>query len=224
MKIKLLMIAAGICLLFTGCEHDNFDAPNATLSGKVVYNGSPVGVRTNGTQLELWQDGYQLFTKVPVHIAHDGSYSAAVFNGTYKLVRLAGAPWEAQSKDTILVEVRGNTILDVPVTPYFVIRNENFQKGAGTVTAKFTIDKVVESAGVQSVNLYLGKNILTDHNRNEKIQELDLSGFVVGGESSITANIPETLANNEYIFVRVGVRSTLSNEYYYTQVQKLQLK
>lgn len=224
MNTRLLLIAALLCLLLAGCEYDNFDAPNATLTGKVVYNGNPVGVRTNGTQLELWQDGYQLYSKIAVHIAHDGTYSASLFNGRYKLVRLAGAPWEAQSNDTIVIDVQGNTVQDVPVTPYFVIRNESFQKGAGTITAKFTVDKVVQSADVQSINLYLGKNILTDHNKSEKTEELDLSGFIAGNEMTITANIPASLVSDDYLFARIGVRSSLSNEYYYTQVQKISLK
>ncbi|MDR2914048.1 MAG: DUF3823 domain-containing protein [Tannerella sp.] len=208
----------------TGCEYDNYDEPNAILSGKVVYNDNPVGVRTNGTQLELWQDGYPLQTKIPVYIAHDGTFSAAVFNGQYKIVRLAGAPWEAQSGDTLIVDVRGNTTVDVPVRPYFIINNENYQKGSGTVTAKFTVGKVVESAQIQVINLYLGKSILTDQNRNEKIATLDLSGYTIGQEATITAEIPANLLSEDYIFARVGVRSTLSNEFYYTQIQKISLK
>lgn len=225
MKTRILFISACICLLFaTGCEYDNFDEPNAILSGKVVYNGEPVGVRTNGTQLELWQDGYPLRTKIPVHIAHDGTFSAAIFNGQYKIVRLAGAPWEAQSGDTIVVDVKGNTFIDVPVKPYFIIRNESFGKGSGTVIAKFTIEKVVELAQLQVVNLYLGKNILTDQNQNEKIATLDLSGYTVGQETEISAEIPAGLLDDDYLFVRLGVRSTLSNEFYYTQIQKVLLK
>lgn len=231
MKAQIIWITAFVCLLFASCEHDNFDEPNATISGKVLYNGNPVGVRTNGTQLELWQEGYQLFTKIPVYIAHDGTFSASVFNGRYKIVRLAGAPWEAQTGDTIVVDVKGSTVIEVPVTPYFIVKNESFRKDAGTITSTFTIDKIVETANVVSVNLYLGKNILTDHNKNEnddsqdKYQRsLDLSQLAFGQEITMTSLIPEALINEDYIFARLGVRSNQSNEYYYTQVQKISLK
>jgi len=224
MRTKLFILFAFIGLLFAGCEHDNFDEPNVILSGKITYNDVPLGVRTKGTQLELWQDGYQLFTKIPVHIAHDGSFSAAIFDGSYKMVRLAGAPWEPQSSDTILVNVRGNTIVDVPVNPYFIIKNESFQKGAGTITAKFTVEKIVASANVHSINLYLGRNLLTDHNYNEKNVGLDLVDLTLGSEATITTDIPANLMDEDYIFVRVGVRSSMSNEYLYTQVQKFELK
>lgn len=223
MKIKAILTAACMCLLFAACEHDNYDAPNARLSGKVMYNGNPVGVRSDGTQLELWQDGFELYTKIPVHIAQDGTYSAALFNGRYKLVRLAGAPWEAQSNDTLIVDVRGNTVFDIPVTPFFVIRNESYQTSSGTITSKFIVDKVVESADVVSVNLYLGKNLLTDHNKNENETSLDLSQLQFGQEVTITSLIPESLMKEDYIFARIGVRSNRSNEYYYTQVQKINI-
>lgn len=224
MKTPIVFISALICLLFVSCEYDNFDEPNAILSGKVAYNGNPVGVRTNGTQLELWQDGYQLYTKIPVYIAHDGTFSATVFNGRYKIVRLAGAPWEDQRGDTINIEVKGNTVIDVPVKPYFIIRNETFQKGSGAITARFTVEKIAESAGIQAINLYLGKGILTDQNQHEKVTSLNLSGYTAGQEATITIEIPDNLKNDAYIFARIGVRSTLSNEFYYTQIQKVNLK
>ena len=64
MKILHIIILTIICSAFAGCEKDNFDAPKATLSGKVTYNGNAVGVRTNATQLELWQDGYALHSRM----------------------------------------------------------------------------------------------------------------------------------------------------------------
>ena len=119
MKKHILFIIVIISFIFTACEYDNFEEPKATLSGSVVYEGKPLGVRTNGTQLELWQDGYALRYAIPVHIAHDGSYSVSLFNGKYKMVRKAGAPWEAQLNDTIIIDVNNNTVFDVPVRPYF---------------------------------------------------------------------------------------------------------
>lgn len=233
MKTKILFIAACLCFLFASCEYDNYDAPSAKLSGRVVYEGNPVGVRTNGTQLELWQDGYALYTKIPVYIAQDGTFSASLFNGSYKLVRLAGAPWENQTGDTLRIEVKGNTVVDVPVKPYFIIKNESYQKGAGNaISVKFTIEKVVESAEVVSVNFYLGKGILTDHNKNENgakdedgksiyKRELDLSTLVLGQEVTMDCLIPEELLKIGSAFARIGVQSNKSNEYYYTQVQKI---
>ncbi|MDL2208493.1 DUF3823 domain-containing protein [Parabacteroides sp. OttesenSCG-928-O15] len=224
MRTQLILVATLMCLLFAGCAYDNYDEPNAMLSGKITYNGNPVGVRSNGTQLEIWQDGFELYSKIAVHIAHDGTYSAALFNGTYKVVRLAGAPWEAQSKDTVTVEVRGNTVKDIEVQPFFAIKGESFQKSSDNVVAQFTIDKVVNDASLKSVRFYFGNNILVDQNRNAGAVNADLASINLGSTSTLTAPIPASLASKDYVFVRVGVQSDKSNEYIYTQVQKLQLK
>lgn len=224
MKIKLLITlitAAG--LFHTGCEYDNFEAPQSSLSGRVVYNNAPVGVRTNGNQLELWQDGHKLRTLIPVYISHDGFFSANLFDGSYKLVRKGNAPWLQQATDTILVEVKGNTKLDVPVTPYFTVGNESFTIANNTVTANFTVNKIVATANVDAVRLYLGKYMLTDEGRNEVRISANVGSMVLGANSTLTAQIPDNLKSLPYVFARIGVKSTSSGEYYYTQIQKITL-
>ncbi len=223
MKKNIFYIILVVGFIVAGCEYDNFDEPQAILSGNVVYDGKPVGVRTNGPQLELWQDGYDLRYAIPVYIAHDGSYSVSLFDGRYKLVRKAGAPWEPQLSDTITVDVKNNTVYDVPVTPYFVITNESFQYALGTITANFTVDKIVETANLAEVRLYVGESILTDQNRNEQAVNANLPDIAEGQSSTLSVPLSANLADLDYVFVRVGVRATVSSEFYYTQVQKLML-
>lgn len=223
MRTKIIIFALS-CLVFAGCTYDNYKGPKSNLTGQIVYDGEPIGVRTNGAQLELWQDGFELREKIPVHIAHDGSYSARLFNGEYKLVRLAGAPWEDQPGDTIIVEVKGNTVKNVEVKPYFIVKDASYQsKSGGEVTAKFTVDKISSSADLAEVCLYFGVNVLTDQNKHEHIARADVSGITSGQATSITTTLPEKLLNKGYLFVRVGVRSNKSNEFCYTQVHKLDL-
>ncbi len=223
MKVKIFIIITLSFFVLISCEHDNYDAPNAILSGKVVYEGEAVGVRTNGTQLELWQDGYELYSKIPVHIAQDGTYSASLFAGQYKLVRLAGAPWESQSNDTIFIDVKGNTNLDVHVNPYFIIKNETFSVNQGSITTTFDVEKIVSTAKIHSVNLYLSKSILTDNIKYDEVEELDVSKWDVDKKGTIVAKIPDNLKNAGYIFARIGVRSTSSSEYIFTPVAKIEL-
>lgn len=225
MKTKILCIIALVGLIFTSCEHDNYGEPNAILSGKVVYNGNPVGVRTDAARFELWQEGYVDKLKIEVNIAYDGTYSAALFNGRYKLVRSAGAPWIAQPADTIFIDVKGNTTQNVEVTPYMVIGNETIAKGTGnTVQAKFTVNRVVDSSRLEEVKLFFSKNLLLDNNLNNGSQSVDISTITLGSETTMAAHIPDALASENYIFVKLGVRTDKSNEFYYTQVQKIQLK
>ena len=212
-----------LCIVVAGCAYDNYDQPGSLLSGKVVYQNEPVGVRSNGTQLELWQYGYALRAKIDVYISQDGSYSAKLFDGDYKLVRLSGAPWENQ-RDTISVTVKGNTVVDVPVVPYFVIKNATFQKSDDKIIAKFTIEKVSASANLSLARLYLGKTIITDQNNNAANVSLNAASITLGQEATITATIPASLASADHLFARVGVQSAGIGELFYTAPQKIQLK
>lgn len=223
MRFFLALIASA-SLLIAGCEYDNFEQPESTLSGRVVYNGNPVGVRNNGAQLQVWQDGFQLRTPISVYINSDGSYSAKLFDGTYKMVRMGNSPWLQESTDTIVVEVKGNTQKDIPVTPYFTVANESFQFANNTFTANFVINKVAATANVDAVALFIGKSILTDQNRNEHRVALTTSSLVLGANSTISTQLPTTLSGLSYVYARIGVKATATGEYSYTQVQKINLK
>jgi len=226
MKMKFFLTQIAVAsLFFLGCKHDNYEAPGSILSGRVIYNGQPVAVRTNGPQLELWQDGFGSLTPIPVYINQDGTFSASLFDGTYKLVRKGNSPWLQQSTDTIVVQVKGQTKVDVPVTPYFMIRNENYTVASNTLTANFTIDKVVATSNnLQFVKLYLGSSMLTDEVRKEHSVTADVNTLVLGSNTTLSTTIPDNLKNLPYIFVRIGVKSSASGEYSYSQVQKVALK
>lgn len=225
MKIKFLtVLTATLGLLVVGCEYDNFEAPKDLLTGKVVFEGKPVGVRNNGPELELWQDGYPLKSLIPVYINQAGEFSASLFKGKYKLVRKGNSPWLRQSTDTIVVNVDGNTVLDVPVTPYFSVGNESFQATNGQIAANFIIRKTAESSNLDQVKVFLRKSMLTDHVVFDQEIKIDLNNIVIGTETRVSAQLSSGLKDQDYIFARVGVKSSSSEEYTYTPVQKIVLK
>lgn len=225
MKTKFISALFAISsLCFSGCDYDNFEEPRSILSGNVIFEGKPVGVRTNGPQLELWQDGFQLRTLIPVHIEQDGSFSAALFDGQYKLVRKGNSPWLQQASDTLMIQVKGNTAIDVPVIPYFSVSNESYQVANNELIAGFTVRKHTNPADVDVVRLFIGRSILTDQSRNEKAVSLDLSTLVLGTPATIRTQLPEGLKNQGYAFVRLGVKARATGEYSYSQVQKIALK
>lgn len=225
MKIKfIILITAAASMLLSACEYDNFTPPESTLSGKVVYQGKAVSVRNNGPVLELWQDGYPLRSPIVLSFNQDGTFAAKLFDGRYKLTRRGDAPWLQQATDTIAITVNGNTNIDVPVTPYFNLTNETYTISGNTITAKFVVDKVVPTANVELVRLYLGKSILTDQVQRELRADGNLGSLVFGGQNTIIGDIPDNLKNLDYVFARLGIKSTVSGEYNYTQVQKISLK
>jgi hypothetical protein len=226
MKNKLLYLIVMAALLFAGsCAKDNKDAPDATIKGKVVYNNQPLGLRSNGVQLELWQDGYQLRIKIPVHISHDGSFSASVFDGNYKLTLLRGnGPW-ADKADTINVVVKGSTNVDVPVDPYFIIKNASFTKTGTSIQGNFNIQRVNTSKALELVRIYIGQTIITDQNNNAATaQKLAAAIPDISQPIVLNATIPAGLATKDYVYVRIGVKAVGVAELLYSEPVQLMIK
>ncbi|MEJ7766342.1 MAG: DUF3823 domain-containing protein [Chitinophagaceae bacterium] len=218
-----LPLVAIFVLLLAGCEKDNRTPPESTLTGRVVYNKEPIGVRSGGVSFEIWQHGFQLFSRLSLNIAQDGSFSAVLFNGNYKLVRARGAgPW-VDSPDSIDVNLNGSATLDIVVEPYFVIRNAAFQKSGSTVAGTFTIQAVNTSREMELVRLYIGPNYVLDQNNNTANTQR-LAPFDVSTPVTLNVTIPASLAAENFIYARVAVKTKGINELMYSTSQKVQLK
>jgi len=216
-------IAMLLCMLVIGCKKDNYEKPTSILSGKVVYNKEAVGVRSAGVQLELWQHGFQLFTKIPVYVAQDGSFSASLFDGNYKLVRLPGnGPW-VNNTDSIDVTVKGGATIEVPVQPYFIIRNATVGKNGTTVTATFSIERINASQPLESASLYLGKTEIVDAVNNLRAAALSASQIGdITATVTINVTIPATLTGESFFYARIGVKTAGVGEQIYTQPFKIE--
>ena len=230
MKSKVIFLTTiAIVLFLTACKYDNFDTPQSILSGSVVYNNIPVGVRSGAAELELWQYGYQLRSKIPVYIAQDGTFTAKLFDGNYKLVRLAGAPWATQT-DSIDVKVSGNTVVTVPVAPFGTITGATFAytKTDVSMTANCSVAKV-GTAAITSLTLYVGVTSIIDANNNTVSTTLPAASLTdlttpKTVKVALTNVSPTFLSARSYVYVRLGLLTAGSAERIYTQVQKIQLQ
>ena len=212
--MKRLLIPSLLLLLAAGCKKDNFDKPAAVLEGHVVYDKTALGLRSNGVQLELWQHGYELFTKIPVYVSQEGAFSASLFDGNYKLVlRQGNGPW-LDNADSIDVTVKGHTSLDVNVQPYFIVSNISFAKSGTTLTATVTVQRINNNLPLESINLYLGSTGIVDQVNNTasvSVTAPDLSQPV-----TLQLNVPATGT----WYARVGVKTSGVAEQVYSAVQK----
>ena len=219
------VIAFLFVVMLTGCEKDNFKAPSSTLTGRVVYQGQSLGVRSDGVQLELWQPGFQLFTKIPIFVAQDGTFSASLFDGNYKLTRLRGnGPW-ADNSDTINVQVRGNAVVDVPVDPYFILKNETIQKNGNDIRATVTLQQVNTTKGLELVRIFLFGTTIVDHVNQVATGTVNASAITdMTQPVNLSVAIPASLAGKDYVYARIGVKTVGVPEYLYTQPQRISLK
>ena len=223
-RYVFVFVITAVVLLFTGCAKDNYEPPKAVLNGRVVYQGQPVGVRSNGVQLELWQRGFQVFSKIPVYVAQDGSFSASLFDGDYKLVQLRGnGPW-VDKADSIDVQVKGTTTIDMPVTPYFTISNATFQKSGNDITASGKVNQVSTNA-IERVSLYIGTTNIVDVTNNSA--RLDRTGAAIADLSqplALSVALPAALLTREYVYARLGVKTSGIGEMIYTEPAKVMLR
>lgn len=250
MKLKsIFYIAAALLIILPACTKDNYDAPSSVLKGRVVYNGQVLGVRTptvnagggtttGGVQLELWQYGFQNFTKIPVYVNQDGTFAATLFDGNYKLVRLGGAPW-VNNTDSIDIQLKGNMELDVPVTPFFTISNASytFNKADSSITATFTVNNVVAGRTLEFASLSINSTQFVDV--SNQVTTVD-QGVAVGTQVTIKRSVRPSdyggdqnkgrreilsaMLHKGYAFVRVGAKTQGVGERIYTTVAKVELK
>lgn len=215
--LSLILVAA-----LAACDMDNYPAPDAELTGRVVYNGEPVSVRQNAIQLELWQDGYELRREIPVHLHQDGTFAARVFDGAYKLVLKEGnGPWR-DNPDTLLVTLTGSESVDVPVEPYFVINGESFSRDGTTLTATFDVEQVIDASVLERVGLYVGASHFVDSRYSRTRVEQAVNADGSPGSFTLTVELGDGLAAEEQLFARVGVKTAGVEEMIYTPTATLE--
>lgn len=202
-SVYFLLLSAA--LFIAGCGKDNYEPPKSVLTGKVVYNGQNIGVKgtNNAVRLELWQRGYQLFTSIPVYVTQDGTFTAYLFDGDYKLVSIRGnGPWESK-QDSVSVKVKGDTQVEYPVTPFYTISNETFTLNGNKLTATFTINFVSGAQAVDRAILVVNKTIFVDE--TAQIARVDKTNPGTG-QITMTLDLNETVMSNVLLTARVGVK------------------
>lgn len=220
---RLFFALLAFTLFPIACAYDNFEPPESTLKGTVVYEGEPVGVRQNGIDFQLWEPGFELDGFITVNVHQDGTFSSKLFNGTYKLVRKNG-PWVVNT-DTINVEINGDRTISVPVTPFFVIRNENIASSGTKVGATFDVERIVGDAELQSVALFINSRRFVDLTGSGNVASVSLGAEEISDLSGIelSVEVPEDQQGQGEIFARVGVKTVGVQELLYSQVQRIEL-
>ncbi len=222
--LRNLFIALALIFVFGACEKDNKPAPSAKLTGRVVYQDQAIGLRSNGVQLELWQHGYQLFTKIPIYVNQDGTFSASLFDGDYQLVRLKGnGPW-VDNTDTIHVALRGRLELEVPVKPYHRFANVNFSQANKKVSSSFTVEKLDNSKSLERISLYIGTTVIVDPNNNIAAASIPASEVAdLTKPLQLSVNVPTSFQGRDYVFARLAVKTSGVAEMLFSEPIKIML-
>ncbi|MCE7069578.1 MULTISPECIES: DUF3823 domain-containing protein [unclassified Dyadobacter] len=234
MKIRSQFIPfLALLFLISACAKDNFTEPKSTLSGRIVYNGEPIAVEYNQVRLQLWQPGFGKLAAIDTQVDQNGSFSALLFNGKYKLVVPKGrGPFktlekDAAAKDTLFVTLEGNQQLDLEVMPYYMIRTPQFAGAENKVTATLKLEKIINGAdakAIEQVSLFINKTEFVSRSTNVGVT--DIAGADVKNLNAITiaTEIPALVPTQKYVFARVGVKIKDVEDMIFSPVQKVEFK
>ena len=221
-KIIYSFSIISLLILFSGCGKDNYDEPESTLTGRITYNGEAINVRGTDerVRLQLYQDGYDKHDPIEVFVGQEGTFSAKLFNGQYKMVtRNNNGPW-VNTRDTTLITVNGSTTIEFKVTPYFTISNAEISLSGNTMNASLTINRIVPTAEIDRVILLLNSTTFVDDGFN--VLRKDFTGNdVKTGQVNYTAELNEKALNAKFLFGRICVWTKGADQGIYSQVVKL---
>lgn len=209
-KFKIIALLVFLTGIYTSCELDDFEGPNAGLFGRVIDadNGELVEQDIiRGGELQIWEQGIPNVTPQTLNYKVDGTYKdSKLFSGTYKVIPLRT---NFNPIDTIVVNVQGQTELDIVVRPYIRILNPSITKTGNVVTATFSLEQTL-FGNVSKIGLYAG----ADDNVGEPIrlveaeQNINASVFPLNPQQtytiSIDADAEQDLQVGNLYYFRIG--------------------
>ncbi len=226
-KYLFLLLMGG---LITACKLDNYDPPASELNGRIVYKGEPIGVEYNNVTFELWEPGWGKKGPINVNVDQDGSYSAKLFDGDYKLIIPSyQGPFksirnaETQS-DTIRIPLRGSRTMDLEVLPYYMIRNATFTGGEKKVSAQFSIEKIITDASaknIEEVALYISKTAFVDVRTNIASQVIKGADLKTMNGIQMQVTVPTITPAQNFVFARVKLKISGVEDPIFSAIQKV---
>lgn len=229
-RYKSILAVLALGVVFASCSKDDYAEPKTLLTGNVVYQGQPIGVEYFQTRLQLWQPGFGKNGAITVSIDQDGSYSALLFDGDYKLVFPSNdGPWktiikDAAAKDTTFISLRGNQNLDVEVIPYYMFKTATISGGEKKVNATVALDRIitgVDAKDIERVSLYISKTMFVARANN--IAATDMNGADIKdiGNINLSVDVPSITPTQNYVFARVGVKIDGVEDMLFSKVQQI---
>lgn len=147
----ILLLTVALC----ACELDNYDFPDAELSGRFLDAETGELVEQDiirGTTIEITEQGYDPVASQYLIVKTDGTYAnSLLFSNMYTVQPVRGnfIPVDPQE-----VNISGETQLDFVVTPYIRVNDASVTKSGNTVVATFKLEQNVIN-NIRKIGLYV---------------------------------------------------------------------
>jgi len=214
-NIKTLFFASLVIALIS-CEVDNYDEPNASISGSIKDIGAPgVSVQqdiSGGSVITYREQGWnnKLFNQSMIFKC-DGTYrNDLIFAATYDFLMRDGNYVPLDTIKNVVIKP-GVNAYDFTVQPYIRIQDVSIQKVGTEIIATFKINPTV-NVNVKEINLYVHFNPSVGFNINYgKLTVTQNVGSIVpvGTPFTLRLNLSSpdaisTLKSGEQYYFRVG--------------------
>ena len=212
------------------CKKDNYAAPSSLLSGHLVYNSDTIQVERNQVPFQLYQYGFGKVGPISQSFAQDGSYSAILFDGNYKIIVPNGQGpfmWKRTAggdPDTVNVALKGNQVLNLQVTPYYMIRNASISISGGTATGTCKLEKIITDANakdIERVSLYINKDQFVSGGDNIASKDLAAADITDMNNISLSVAVPSVTPAQNYVYARIGLKIAGLEDMIFSPLQKI---
>ena len=226
----ILLFLLGVS--FMSCEKDNYDPPKSPLSGRVLYQGTPLHLQPNRVSYELFQDGFGKSGPITGTVTAEGAYSQLLFNGTYTMIIREGQGpflWGESVdnlKSEVVIQVNGATEMDIEVLPYWMINNPNMSFGDGKVTGTLGLEQIItgpDAKNIESVTLYLSKTLFANSETNVATHTISGGNIEDLSKISLEVSVPTLTPSQNYVFASIGVKIAGVEDMIFSEVQKITL-
>lgn len=233
-SFRYLYVLAFASAIFS-CKKDNYAEPGSLLSGRLVYQGDSIGLEKNAVHFQIYQYGFGKVGPVSTDetFAQNGSYSAILFDGDYKVIVPNGEGpfiWKktaAGDPDSVSVTVKGNQTVDLEVTPYYMIRSPQITAvGTDSINATCMTDKIITDSinakDIEYVALYVNKTQFVAGSTSIASYTVPGSAITNMNNTLLGVHIPALVPAQSYLFARIGLKIANVEDLIFSPLQKIQ--
>jgi hypothetical protein len=151
LQLRTILLTAGMLIAAASCvKKDNFDAPEASLEGNLVDQGSKNNIQTamGNVTIRLEQLSWSA-TPAPqdIPVKMDGSFkNSKLFKGHYRVSIKGGAFWAVPPAE---IDIDKGSKYDFNLTPYLYVNSFTQKLDSNQLTLRFTMQAPI--AGMPSI-------------------------------------------------------------------------
>ena len=230
MKHSIYLFGVLALAAAAGCKKDNYPQPSSMLTGHLLYKTDTIQVERNQVPFQIYQYGFGKVGPIGSTFSQNGTLSAVLFDGTYKIIVPNGQGpfmWKqtaAGNPDTVSVTLKGNQSIDLQVTPYYMIRNAGITVSGGTAKATCKLEQIITDANaknVERVSLYINKDQFVSGGDNIAKQDLAAANITDMNNISLSVAVPSMTPTQNYVYARIGLKIAGLEDMIFSPVQKI---